>query len=494
MDSELVPVIGMESSEESEAADDADDANEPLLPAPELADDGCWWSCCVFPYTNVATSRTRAKMRHAGLIRFPRASLRHLAAELTTLDLRHNAIEALPAWLRDFQALRELSVADNALRTLHPALYSLSRLEVLDVSNNRVAFFERSLLGMVQLRVLRAQGNPVGWPPRAVLAAGSMDAVRVWARRSRAPPTYRCAGARGAYVDVSWQARYYLGPDPNKDEDRHHVEAESVVAELDAPWALHHPDVLVAPRVLYWGVYDGHSGDAVAIALETYMYQRLSGGGCFDANASDAELRERVRAVYLAMDAKVTEQLRGLSRKRRKPGSCCTAVWLLGTRLVVSHVGDSRVVMVGADGSALELAPDHHPDAPRERERIEARGGDIVFRGCWRVHSPQEGMYLAVSRAFGDVSLKDPKVIIDADPDVTIRQLTANDKWLIVASDGLWCRVENDAAAAALSGCTSAVEAADRLIFEAKSGRTHDNTTVIAVRLEHGSRAHQDGE
>lgn len=101
---------------------------------------------------------------------------------------------------------------------------------------------------------------------------------------------------------------------------------------------------------------------------------------------------------------------------------------------VRSHVGDSRVIMVDSNGAVDELAPDHHPDAPRERERVEGRGGEIVFRGCWRVHSPQEGMYLAVSRAFGDVSLKEPTLIIDAEPDVTIRHIVPANRWLIIGA------------------------------------------------------------
>ena len=140
----------------------------------------------------------------------------------------------------------------------------------------------------------------------------------------------------------------------------------------------------------------------------------------------------------------------------------------------------------GADGSVEELAPDHHPDAPGERRRVEERGGIITYRGCWRVYSPEEGMYLAVSRAFGDICLKEPKLVIDADPDVTIRELTPNDKWLVIASDGLWCRVDNAPCAALLQNCDTAQEATDKLIYEAKYQQTHDNTTVCVVKLSMG--------
>jgi hypothetical protein len=43
-------------------------------------------------------------------------------------------------------------------------------------------------------------------------------------------------------------------------------------------------------------------------------------------------------------------------------------------------------------------------------------------------------VYLAVSRAFGDICLKEPKLVIDADPDILIHEVTENDKWLVIAS------------------------------------------------------------
>jgi protein phosphatase 1L len=256
---------------------------------------------------------------------------------------------------------------------------------------------------------------------------------------------------------------------------------------MHAPTALHESDVLRNPKHIYWGIYDGHCGHFVSVALEQNFYRKLNEGGAFEEGLSEDELRQRVRKTYLDTDNKICEILSGQkTRKKRKPGSCCTAVWMVGTRLVVSHVGDSRVVLVNSRGVAEELAPDHHPDAPTEKARIEERGGVITYRGCWRVYSPEEGFYLAVSRAFGDICLKMPKQVIDADPDITVREITPDDKWLIIASDGLWCRVENDQAAACIRTSSSAQEATERLILEAKLRNTHDNTTVIVVKLDRG--------
>ena len=69
---------------------------------------------------------------------------------------------------------------------------------------------------------------------------------------------------------------------------------------------------------------------------------------------------------------------------------------------------------------------------------------------------------------------------------MTVVDVTSNDAFLIVASDGLWCRLENHQAANAIIGCDTAQAATDRLIFEAKHLQTHDNTTVTVVRLTTG--------
>ncbi|XP_071717678.1 uncharacterized protein [Rutidosis leptorrhynchoides] len=82
--------------------------------------------------------------------------------------------------------------------------------------------------------------------------------------------------------------------------------------------------------------------------------------------------------------------------------------------------------------SAKELTKDHHPDRVDERSRIESAGGHVFeWGGVSRVNG-----HLAVSRAIGDVSFKSFGVI--SVPEVTDWiPLTANDSYLVAASDGV---------------------------------------------------------
>ena len=58
-------------------------------------------------------------------------------------------------------------------------------------------------------------------------------------------------------------------------------------------------------------------------------------------------------------------------------------------KLFVASAGDSRAVLC-RDGAALALSEDHHPDSPKEKERVVAAGGKFyksvsggALRGLW---------------------------------------------------------------------------------------------------------------
>lgn len=42
----------------------------------------------------------------------------------------------------------------------------------------------------------------------------------------------------------------------------------------------------------------------------------------------------------------------------------------------MAHAGDSGAILI-RDGKACRLTQDHKPSVPKERERIESRGGEI---------------------------------------------------------------------------------------------------------------------
>lgn len=103
--------------------------------------------------------------------------------------------------------------------------------------------------------------------------------------------------------------------------------------------------------------------------------------------------------------------------------------------------------------TAVTLSIDHRPDRPCERDRVIKCGGKVevgVYQdgtrgGLARVFGINtDGPGLAVSRCIGYTAGQG--LGITCEPEVTIRSLDASDRFVIVASDGLWMMLSSDEA------------------------------------------------
>ncbi|MCO5567933.1 hypothetical protein L7F22_021629 [Adiantum nelumboides] len=129
-----------------------------------------------------------------------------------------------------------------------------------------------------------------------------------------------------------------------------------------------------------------------------------------------------------------------------------TAVTLVrqGNDLIIANVGDSRAVLgVKFEESlvALQLTVDLTPNLPKEAERIRrCKGRVLALRkepSVKRVWLPNENSPgLAMARAFGDYILKNFGVI--SVPEVTHRRISKNDKFVVLATDGVWDVLSNE--------------------------------------------------
>jgi len=59
-------------------------------------------------------------------------------------------------------------------------------------------------------------------------------------------------------------------------------------------------------------------------------------------------------------------------------GSTAVVGLVLGRRLYVANVGDSRALLVGKGGAVTPLSTDHKPDRPDESARISDAGGCVL--------------------------------------------------------------------------------------------------------------------
>uniref|UniRef100_A0A0D9VSW1 protein-serine/threonine phosphatase n=1 Tax=Leersia perrieri TaxID=77586 RepID=A0A0D9VSW1_9ORYZ len=183
------------------------------------------------------------------------------------------------------------------------------------------------------------------------------------------------------------------------------------------------------PKVAFFGVFDGHGGkNAAEFAAENMPKFMAEEIGKVDGSDSG---EQAVKRCYLRTDEEFL-------KREESGGACCVTALLKEGDLVVSNAGDCRAVL-SRTGKAEALTSDHRACREDERERIENLGGFVVnYRGTWRVQGS-----LAVSRGIGDAHLKQWVI---ADPDTTTLRVDPQCEFLILASDGLWDKVENQEA------------------------------------------------
>nr|GLL32779.1 probable protein phosphatase 2C 59 [Ipomoea trifida]GMD21762.1 probable protein phosphatase 2C 59 [Ipomoea batatas]GMD26317.1 probable protein phosphatase 2C 59 [Ipomoea batatas] len=215
-----------------------------------------------------------------------------------------------------------------------------------------------------------------------------------------------------------------------------------------------------------FGVFDGHGGARAAEYVKQNLFSNLISHPSFISDTKSA-----IADAYNHTDS---EFLKSEHTQNKDAGSTASTAILVGDRLLVANVGDSRAVICRG-GTAIAVSRDHKPDQKDERQRIEDAGGFVMWAGTWRV-----GGVLAVSRAFGDRLLKQYVV---ADPEIKEEKVDSSLEFLILASDGLWDVVTNEEAVSMVKPIPEPEEAAKRLMQEAYQRGSSDNITIIIVRF-----------
>ena len=128
-------------------------------------------------------------------------------------------------------------------------------------------------------------------------------------------------------------------------------------------------------------------------------------------------------------------------------GSTCVSVIYTPERLICPNIGDSRAVLgrcVNGNWESLELTRDHKPTESDERKRIIGGGGriqpfiedgeEIGPQRVWLEEDDVPG--LAMTRSFGDRVAATVGVI--SIPEIKEFDFKEEDKFMIIASDGVW--------------------------------------------------------
>ncbi|KAI3987041.1 hypothetical protein MKX01_036831 [Papaver californicum] len=206
-------------------------------------------------------------------------------------------------------------------------------------------------------------------------------------------------------------------------------------------------------RLHFFGLYDGHGCSHVAMSCKDRMHKLVKEEIQNPVAVIPEQWKEVMERSFSRMDKEVIQcnndgsvlpmMINRSCRCELKMPQCesvgSTAVVSIVTpeKVVVANCGDSRAVL-SRGGKAVPLSTDHKPDLPGELQRIEGAGGRVIY---W--DGPRVLGVLAMSRAIGDNYLKP---YVSSEPEITVKDRTEEDEFMILASDGLWDVVSNDTA------------------------------------------------
>jgi len=139
----------------------------------------------------------------------------------------------------------------------------------------------------------------------------------------------------------------------------------------------------------------------------------------------------------------------------RDSGTCALLAFFRGKDLWVAAAGDCRGIIgrrvESGELEVVEMSRDHAVDVPEEKARLEANGGFVRMEGYdedgeiipSRLYTAEGSGTpgLRVSRVLGDLNVKH---LVSCEPEVRHRQLSGEDEFLILASDGVWEFMPNE--------------------------------------------------
>ena len=275
----------------------------------------------------------------------------------------------------------------------------------------------------------------------------------------------------------------------------------------------------------YFGVYDGHGkyGDKcseyVRDNLPKLMARTMGAGTSVNSSSFDTAYSN----IYIDCNEK-------LHRTKRIDDSCsgttAASAWIEKNIVKVANIGDSRVIVgrqrtsstsstssASSTHVAIALSSDQTPYRKDERERIKKTGARVLtydmLEGTVPIHENWDNIELGVSvdeegdpprvwsatgkypgnaftRSIGD-KLSEPLGVY-AVPELTTHQLTKEDDYIVVASDGIWEFITNQQCLDIITAAETLEEGCEKIVNEAyrlwitNEVRTDDITAIIVQR------------
>jgi serine/threonine protein phosphatase PrpC len=260
--------------------------------------------------------------------------------------------------------------------------------------------------------------------------------------------------------------------------------------------------------VLATGVLDGHGGSTCC----DYILQQLpvSMKGEFESafsiepvNANS--LQSVLKRAFCNADTNYLYLARRNNDNSGSTAALCTFYippdGKGALRVLMGGLGDSRAILYRFDAAQRRIIPVaanpvHRPAIASEKRRIEGLGAQVLnIQGTDRVvQRVNQGMIgLAVSRAFGDLLMKEPRAVVSAVPEFADVEIDPElDQFIVIGTDGVFDFVNADLIGKVIAraprneaGMKTAIS---QLISLARSNGSGDDRTCVVVDFPWANR------
>ena len=272
-------------------------------------------------------------------------------------------------------------------------------------------------------------------------------------------------------------------------------------------------------------VFDGHGGWQVSNYLHHHIAPAFKASYERTTGSDKQRIAAALRLSYDEMERAVVDMAKqayyvGFGEVA-STGSCAITAVVCSDFFAVANSGDCQAVLVSVKDKVVtgrNLCPNHSSNSLDEQNRLRAEHPgekDIVV--CRHAKACYVKQRLMPTRSFGDLdlkwgefnnpyrlprqqgfrSVKDPFTgpYITHQPDVVVNDIGPDDKFLILASDGLWDEISEQKAAELVADLKDPNKAAE-VLLEAALGVAAKNARLTLQELRglthHRRRVHDD--
>ncbi|KAK8865403.1 hypothetical protein M9Y10_010948 [Tritrichomonas musculus] len=376
------------------------------------------------------------------------------------LDLSMNEIEELPSNLNEYDGLIELDMSYNKLSKL-PDIQNLTSLLFLKFAHNE------NLKGKIELDAFRLLETFDISFTRISINQIPVESIRelIVSFPSEAAKSIENTDSEEALIFTYPQVKVMTESDFVAFAEMRGSRETMEDALIARPFICRGCDV--------YAILDGHGGTntsnyGVFKIAELFMQNdkitAKNGGsyGGFDSPASEGFVRQIVKDL-----------VDSLRTKYFIDGATMGLAVFSGTTIVAANLGDTRILLIGEDGTIKFSTRDHKPIIREEIERILSVGG--------RVSNERVDGVLAISRCLGDFGIHG----VSYEPDIIVKDFDEeDDRWLVLCCDGVFDVITNEDVGMIAKDAESASELAYRLRNVASVRLSTDNISAMAVDLK----------